>query len=96
MENDDYLTITNENYNNIINTNIEHDIINYVDDSSNIISGTDKNHMQEYLNKYYKLLETFYNINKLKINAEKNKFLIICKNKHRAETKKSDYKLLPM
>ena len=28
---------------------------------------------------YFKLIETFYDVNKLKINADKSKIIVICK-----------------
>ena len=43
--------------------------------------------MQEYINKFYNLLEAVYKINKLKINNEKTELMIICKNKFRKATK---------
>ena len=39
-----------------------------------------------YLNNYYKLLESYYNINFLKINPDKTKFIITCKPMHRQAT----------
>ena len=56
-----------------INTNnIAHTIINYVDDSSNLISGKNPDILQDYIDKYHSLLETYYNINYLKINSDKS------------------------
>merc|ERR1712030_59274 len=40
-----------------------------------------------YINDFFLLLEKYYNINKLTINPEKSKFIIICKNKDREITK---------
>merc|ERR1712208_27317 len=68
-------------------TNINHTTINFVDDSTNIISTTNTDTIQEYLNKFYRLLEAVYNINKLRINNDKTKLLIICKPKFRTNTK---------
>ena len=67
-------------------TNIQHKTTNYVDDSTNIISTDDYNLLQHYINDFYKLLETYYDINKLKINADKSKILIICKQIFRQHT----------
>ena len=39
------------------------------------------------MDKFYKLLEAVYNINKLKINKDKTELLIICKPKFRKDTK---------
>merc|ERR1711873_40346 len=44
--------------------------------------------IQDYINDYYRLLETYYYINKLKINADKSKILIICRPGHRLLTDK--------
>ena len=66
---------------------INHCTVNFVDNSTNIISTTKVNDMQEYFNKFYNLLEAVYNINKLKINNHKTKLMIICKNRFRKDTK---------
>ena len=59
--------------------NIQHNIVQYVDDSTNIIACKDNNKLQININIYFKLLEEFYNINKLLINSDKTKLLIITK-----------------
>merc|ERR1712240_44833 len=43
--------------------------------------------IQDYLNKFYLLLEAVYNTNKLKINNDKTLLMIICKRRFRANTK---------
>ena len=48
--------------------NINHTTVNFVDDSTNIISTSKTNEIADYTNKFYRLLEAVYNINKLKIN----------------------------
>ena len=67
--------------------NINHCTVNFVDDSTNIISTNNVEDIQQYINKFYELLEAVYNINKLKINNEKMELMIICKNKFRKATK---------
>ena len=63
-----------------IDTNdIHHNVVQYVDDSTNIIACKDNNKLQIYINIYFKILEEFYNINKLLINSDKTKLLIIAK-----------------
>ena len=57
--------------------NFEHLTINYIDDSNSIISNKDHSHIKHYIEDYYKLIHGFYNINKLKLNPDKNKILII-------------------
>ena len=56
-------------------------VINFIDDSTNIIGFNDHGKIQGYMEKYYVLLSKFYNINKLKINNDKNKMIIINKPK---------------
>lgn len=68
-------------------TNIEHTTINFVDDSTNIISTPQVLEIQDYINKFYSLLENIYDTNKLTINKEKTELMIVCKNKHRKQTK---------
>ena len=68
-------------------TNINHTTVNFVNDSTNIISTTKTNEIQDYINKFYRLLEAVYNINKLKINNDKTELMVICKAKHRKNTK---------
>ena len=60
--------------------NISHLTINFIDDSSSVISAADHSHLKHYLEDYYELLHEYYNINKLKINPEKNQILLIYKN----------------
>ena len=59
----------------------------YVDDSNNVISTENAEELQLYINKYFGLIEAFYNINKLKINPDKSKIMIVCKPKFRNNTK---------
>ena len=66
---------------------IKHTTVNYVDDSTSTISSKTTTQLQTYLDNYYKLLESYYNINFLKINPDKTKFIITCKPTHRQVTK---------
>ena len=68
-------------------TNINHCTVNFVGDSTKIISTTKVEDMQEYINKFYNLLEAVYNINKFKIYNDKTELMIICKNRFRKTTK---------
>ena len=70
-----------------ITTDTDHTTVNFVDDSTNIISTSNTKTVEEYLDKFYKLLEAVYNINKLKINKDKTELLIVCKQKYRKDTK---------
>ena len=58
---------------------IYHLTVNFVDDSTSIITFSETNPIRKYLENYYNLLQNYYNINKLKINAEKTSLLIINK-----------------
>ena len=58
---------------------ISHHVVNFIDDSSNIIGFRDHDKVKHYLEQYYKLLYNYYNINKLKLNNDKNKLVIINK-----------------
>ena len=88
-----YKLMTNDDYYKMTKTillydydKITHETLNYVDDSTNIISTTDTGQLQLYINDFYRLLETYYDINKLKINADKSKILIICRHIYRRQT----------
>ena len=70
-------------------TNTHHTTVNFVDDSINIISTPNTDTIEEYLDKFYKILEAVYNINKLKINKDKTELLLICKPKYRKKTPKT-------
>ena len=61
--------------------NGHHCTINFVDDSSSIISFKDSNNVKNYLTDYYNLLDSYYNINFLQINPDKSKLLLILKPK---------------
>ena len=58
---------------------IDHIVVQYVDDSTNIVSSKDSNNLQQYINAYYKLIESYYGINFLKLNADKTKLLVTCR-----------------
>merc|ERR1712115_347560 len=85
--------MSNEIFHNLTNTqttqynDIIHTTVNYVDDSTSIISPKTTIQLQTYIDNYYKLLESYYNINFLKINPDKTKFIITYKPTHRLETK---------
>ena len=53
--------------------------IRYVDYSTNMLSSNNIHNLEIYVNNYFKLLENFYNINKLTLNQDKSKFMIVCK-----------------
>ena len=81
MYNDWFYMLTK--LNRIIYENIAHTTINFVDDSTNIISFKDHSQIKNYLTNYYKLIHSFYNINKLKINADKTQLLLNYKEKYK-------------
>ena len=78
MSSDIYNSITGETK--IENTKVlEHITWQYVDDSNNVITSNDSTNISEYINKYFKLIEGYYNLNKLKLNPNKSKIMISCK-----------------
>ena len=62
--------------------------LQYVDDSTNMISCKDLGILQLYINDFFLLIESFYNANKLALNASKSKLLVTCKNKYRTMANK--------
>ena len=90
-----YNSITGETK--IENTKIlEHITWQYVDDSNNVITSNDSKNISEYINKYFKLIEWYYNLNKLKLNPDKSKIMISYKPSIRSSVdniklKTSDY-----
>merc|ERR1712002_319957 len=66
---------------------INHDIIQYIDDTNNIIYGNNAVEVEKYSNAYFKLIESFYGINKLKINPDKSRLMVVCRPNRREETK---------
>lgn len=80
-----YILITNNSQ--MVSNNItDHTTIQYVDDSNNIITSENSKDIKEYINKYFKLLEGYYNLNKLKLNPDKSKLMIMCKPQMRKGT----------
>ena len=72
---------TNEDF------DIDHIIINYVDDSTNIISSDNKDQLQTYIDQYYILLTHYYDSNYLKINSDKSTLLVTSRPCNRQMTK---------
>ena len=50
---------------------VEHTVVNFVDDSNSVISFADPTEANMYLDRYFKILGYFYKQNKLVINPEK-------------------------
>ena len=73
-----YSKLTSSNYNNNF-TSFNSLVIQYVDDSTNLISSRNLNELNSYINKYFNILEKFYELNKLTLNSDKTKFMFICK-----------------
>merc|ERR1712240_72924 len=66
---------------------IGHNIIQYVDDSNNIIYGNNPKELEKYINSYFRLIEGFYAINRLKLNPDKTRLMVVCKPNRREEIK---------
>ena len=94
MDTEMYKATTNTNQVQTYSNFIKHFILNYVDDSSNVVSSRDPKCLQNYINDFFRLLENFYNANRLTINRDKSKLLITCKNKLRNSSKKLNYRHL--
>merc|ERR1712175_31574 len=67
--------------------NVSHNIIQYVDDTNNIIYGNNIEEIEKYTNAYFKLIECFYSINKLKLNPDKTRLMVVCRQNKRDEVK---------
>ena len=87
MTNDNYKLITGDDIS-INNNNINHITINYVNDSTSILSSNNYEYLQIYCEQYYNLLNNYYNINYQKINANKTKFMLVCKPSNRSKIDK--------
>ena len=66
---------------------MSHNIIQYVDDTNNIIYGNNIDEIEKYTNAYFKLIECFYTINKLKLNPDKTRLMVVCRPNRRDEVK---------
>merc|ERR1712082_198481 len=73
-----------------VHTDTTHTTVNFVDDSTNLISNKSAHTLTLYLTDFYTLLHSFYTINKLKINADKTELLVTFKPhlRHTADTVK--------
>ena len=69
-----------------IYTDIEHDRISFIDDTTNIVSSKNHDSLQCYLTDFHILLSKFYESNMLKINHDKTQMTILCKNRFRLLT----------
>ena len=85
MGSDLYGRITKESP--IESERINHDIIQYVDDTNNIIYGNNAEEVEKYSNAYFKLIESFYDINRLKLNPDKSRLMVVCRPNRREEIK---------
>ena len=68
-----------------------HAVINFVDDSNNIISFKKSEGIKSYLEHYFLLIQTFYNSNLLKINADKTCLMFVGKKKLLDEVKNLEF-----
>ena len=65
-----------------VNEPVEHVVTQFVDDSNSNIIFDNPEDAKEYINRYFKLLDRYYNMMKLKINHDKSNLMTICKPKH--------------
>merc|ERR1711895_357441 len=68
-----------------IKSEIDHEIIQYVDDTNNIIAGKSADEVQNYSNNYFKLIQNFYAINRLKLNPDKTRLMVVYRPNKRQE-----------
>ena len=61
--------------------------IQFVDDSTTMITTNDINNIKTYIDKFFITLEQYYKINKLTLNPDKTKFMIVCRPSTRHLTK---------
>ena len=60
-------------------TNVEHTTTNFVDDANSMISFEEESEANHYVNRYFKILQHYYDLNKLKLNLEKTSILVVAK-----------------
>lgn len=84
---DFYQTITDDDIL-MVERSLEHLTIQYVDDSNNIITSDSSVGVECYTHKYFNLLENFYDFNKLRINPDKSKLMIVVRPNKRSDTDK--------
>ena len=70
---------------------VSHTVYRFVDDSNSCIGLNNEIIMKNYLEIYLKIMLNYYNINKLKLNTSKTKYIINCKKSLRPKIK--DFKL---
>ena len=98
MNNAMYKKLTGYKCNNY--TNVEHTTINFVDDTPSMMSFKDTINVRNYVTDFYNLLESFYTINHLFINAEKMHLILTHKPKYKIMLKNfsfqaNKYKIIP-
>ena len=60
-------------------TDIDQYTVQYVDDSTTMITTNDITNLKTYIDNFFHILEQYYYINKLTLNQDKTKFMIVCK-----------------
>ena len=65
------------------NDSLTHFALNYINDTSNAISCNNIITLQNYINDFFIIVESFYNANKLALNSEKSRLLVSCKGVYR-------------
>ena len=79
-----YSKVTGHNLPNPLYNN--HVTINYVDDSTNLITFNDLDQVKEYVELFYLFVHTVYSSNLLKINADKTKIMCFVYNNQTIDT----------
>ena len=69
-------------------TKIEQFTVQYIEDSSTMISTDEITDIETYIDNHFTILEDYHNANKLTHNQEKTKFMVVCKAASRYKTQK--------
>merc|ERR1711954_456899 len=72
---------------------IEHNTLNFVDDSASVVSFIDENDMKNYVELFMATLEEYYNINKLKINKKKTVIIVFKGAKSEKDVNEIEFKI---
>ena len=70
---EEHIKVKKEDY------DVEHKVVNFVDDSNSVISFGDPTQVNHYLDRYFAILKFFYKQNKLLLNPEKTNLMIVAR-----------------
>ena len=73
---------------------IDHKTTNFIDDSSNVVGADSIEELELYIQHFYYLLSSYYKINKLKMNGEKPKIMMLSNNKRSIKISTEDNEVI--